>query len=338
MIFATLAAAAMLASCSENTDLVNNVPESGDGPQVHITLTSDPATRAFFDASAAAETWEKEIEALKVYVFNEDGNLIVSRAVTAPEIEAKSVRFTLPNSAASTTCHFYVVANTDYGTVSTMAAMDNLVESVTLGDYNGTFQEAGQGRKRTDGFVMTGKASDIISPAGSSTTIGVTLKRIVAKVAVRTSIDPALTASLNGGTVAITSTAISRVSARSNSFYKIQMQPRTPAFDFAQAPYAEGAYLNNIFYVYENAPLSHATRLLLTLTGYFDADGSSSTTFDRSEVEYQIVMDGAGEGEIKRNGYYRVEATVKGLSGDEVLVTFTVADWETPVTQTVDLD
>lgn len=38
-----------------------------------------------------------------------------------------------------------------------------------------------------------------------------------------------------------------------------------------------------------------------------------------------------------RNGYYRIEAAITGLVGSEVGLTITVADWESPVTQQIDL-
>ena len=42
-------------------------------------------------------------------------------------------------------------------------------------------------------------------------------------------------------------------------------------------------------------------------------------------------------GTILRNGYYRVAVSLAGLTGQDVSATITVADWETPVTQTINL-
>ena len=67
MFLAAMAALAMLASCDKHTD---EIAESATGSVVKITLTDKtPATtRAFFGATAAAESWEKEIKTLTLYV------------------------------------------------------------------------------------------------------------------------------------------------------------------------------------------------------------------------------------------------------------------------------
>ena len=52
---------------------------------------------------------------------------------------------------------------------------------------------------------------------------------------------------------------------------------------------------------------------------------------------YSIELTGKAAGQILRNGYYRVAANITGLVGQDCQVSVTVADWETPVTQSVDL-
>ena len=60
MILAATAALAMLASCNKHTD---EIADSATGSVVKITLTDKtPETRAFFDQTAAAESWEKKIK------------------------------------------------------------------------------------------------------------------------------------------------------------------------------------------------------------------------------------------------------------------------------------
>ncbi len=56
------------------------------------------------------------------------------------------------------------------------------------------------------------------------------------------------------------------------------------------------------------------------------------TTGNTGSVQYQKAA-----GQILRNGYYRVAANITGLVGQDCQVSVTVADWETPVTQSVDL-
>ena len=50
-----------------------------------------------------------------------------------------------------------------------------------------------------------------------------------------------------------------------------------------------------------------------------------------------MPLTGKAGGEIARNGYYRVAATLSGLVGQDCHVALTVAEWEAPVTQNVDL-
>ena len=79
------------------------------------------------------------------------------------------------------------------------------------------------------------------------------------------------------------------------------------------------------------------SRVLLEINATYDSDGSTSTTDDRSEVTYSVELTGKAAGEILRNGYYRVAANITGLVGQDCAVSVTVADWETPVTQNVEL-
>jgi hypothetical protein len=338
-VIATMVATATFASCSGNTDIDDNsaVIINADAPQVHLTLGAGAGTRAFFDNTATAETWESEITALTVYAFDKSGNPIVKRSLTAPEVTAKSARFSLPNSVAGTNCSFYVVANADYGNAANAKAMDALTETVPLDDYNGTFTQISGARKRTAGFVMTGKTTATVAAAGSSTTVGVTLRRTVAKVAVRTAVAPSFTATYGGGVIVINSVKLSRASALSNSFYKTPLASRTSLYEFTQTTHKNGSNFDALMYVYENGALGAGSRVLLTLKGYFDADGSDTTTYDRSDVEYKVELEGSTGGEIKRNGYYMVDITINDLAGDSFTVVITTADWENPVTQTVNL-
>lgn len=338
LIFAAMAAATVFASCSKNTD--NAIPGNDPtAPQVQITLGSDDATRAFFDNTADAEAWEKEIRTLCIYVLDQSGHFIVKHTLTGAEIAAKTARLSLPNSAVGTTCSFYAAANVDYGDMVTHVGVNNMFEETVLDDYNGAFSAVTTGSKRAAGFVMTGKSTATIAAEGSSTIVGITLKRTVAKVAVKAVVSDEFAASYGAGTVVITSTQISRANARTYSYpYTGGSLAKTYLYSYTQeSEILSGAYANQ-FFIYENpTAANNEGKVLLTLDGYYDMDGSGATTDDRLDVQYKIYLDGSGNGEIRRNGYYRIEAAINGLSGDGVTVNFTVADWETPVTQTVEL-
>ena len=93
----------------------------------------------------------------------------------------------------------------------------------------------------------------------------------------------------------------------------------------------------SLFYVYENGALDSGSRVLLEIDATYDIDGDDSTDNDRSDVTYSIELAGKGAGDIVRNGYYRISANITGLVGQDCRLSISVADWETPVTQNVDL-
>ena len=108
-------------------------------------------------------------------------------------------------------------------------------------------------------------------------------------------------------------------------------------FSHTQTPATASGKCNALFYCFENGALPAGNRVLLEINATYDSDGNTSTTDDRSEVTYSVELTGKAAGEILRNGYYRVAANITGLVGQECAVSVTVADWETPVTQNVEL-
>lgn len=89
---ATALAAALFASCDKDNDTINPaLPETSDGARIAITLTgADEAdTRAFFDASAKAESWESSLSSLSVFAFDNSGALIIRRDFTSSELASK---------------------------------------------------------------------------------------------------------------------------------------------------------------------------------------------------------------------------------------------------------
>ena len=336
-LFATMAVAATLASCSKNTEIETPEVIHPDGPQVRLTLAGEnAATRFFFNPNAMAETWEKDLRSLSIYVFDGTGKFVLRRNVTPYEMPTRAATFALPNSAVGKNYSFYVVANAEYGEVASIAEIEALTESLTLDEYNGAFDVISRGRKRDAGFVMTGVTTAQIDPDGSPTEVPVIVRRTVAKIAMRVEMHHSFAEAFGKGTVTLTSVKLSRASAASNSFHRPGIYaPRTTLYETTQAPVKSGPYHDALFYTYENPALAEGNRVMLTLTGVFDGDGNDATTGDRLDVEYKIELTGAADGEIKRNGYYMVKATIKGLSGDAVGVNIAVSNWETPVQQIV---
>ena len=131
------------------------------------------------------------MSSLSIFVFDNANNFIIRRELTSSELAAKSATFSLPKSLASTPCSFYAVANYDASSAKTRAALMALVEN-SADAYNGTFAEVSTSAKRSGGFVMSGMKSQTVGAVNSTTNVGITLKRTVAKVALQTTIDLSL--------------------------------------------------------------------------------------------------------------------------------------------------
>ncbi|MEG2064631.1 MAG: DUF4906 domain-containing protein [Alistipes sp.] len=332
---AAILTAALFASCDKNTETLAPVTPDA-GTQVTITLSgAEGGTRAFFDTTAKAETWESTLSSLAVFAFDSGDNLIIRRDFTAAELVAKSATFSLPKSSAGTSCSFYAVANYDVGAVRTKAALLALVESAAV-EYNGTFAEVSAVAKRTSGFVMSGSKTQSIGAVNSTTSVGITLRRTVAKVALQTVIDPTF-AQKYAGTITINSVKLSKGASQSSVIAGSTVSLGAMSFTHTQTPGTASGKYNTLFYLYENGALTAGNRVLLEINATYDLDGSSTTTNDRSEVTYSVELSGKAAGEIQRNGYYRIAANITGLVGQDCTVSVTVADWETPTTQTVDL-
>lgn len=275
------------------------------------------------------------MSSISVFCFASDGNLIVRRNFTDAEVSAKTATFAIPNTAAGTNVEFYAVANTSIGNdITTKAALLALTETAAV-NYNGTFAEVSTRAKRSGGFLMSGSATKTIAAVGSTTDVSIVLKRSVAKIAVQTALSSAF-ASKYSGKVRINSAQLSRAASRTPYFSGVP-QTGTMTFTHTQSAGSSGDKYNNLFYAFENGSLAAGSRVLLTLEGTYDRDGDFSTTADQAPVSYRIELTGGGAGQLLRNGYYRVQVTLDGLTGSDATVRISVAEWETPLTQTVSL-
>lgn len=329
---AALAAMALFASCSKDEQPAD---VSAQGGNVTITFSGSGAdTRAFFDNTATAEAWESEINTLIVYAFNADGNLILRRDFSPSEVTARKATFSMPKSTLGTSCTFIAVANYSYGQVASLSAFNNIMEAVALKDYNGTFDEVTTGRNREKGFVMNGQTKATVA---DTTPLSISLKRTVAKVAVRATVSPDFSTKFNGGNVRITSATISKASYLSYALWQPGVYaPRTAFYTHTQETGGSTSH-DSLFYIYENDQESDIGKVTLLLKGIYDSDGNFDTTHDQSEVDYTVLLRGSTNGRILRNGYYRVAVTINGLSGSSVETGIVVSDWDGPVTENHDL-
>ncbi|MCM1301205.1 MAG: fimbrial protein [Bacteroides cellulosilyticus] len=335
ILFATIAFAILLASCDKINEPIVPIPVDADGSRVRITLTDAHDTRTFFDDTATAETWEKALSSLTVFTFDEAGTLILRRDFTAEELTAKSATFALPKSASGKACAFYAIANYNVPAVQTRAELLALVERAIV-DYNGTFADVSSQALRSEGFVMSGMTAQTVGEVNSITHVGITLKRTVAKIAVRTSVDPAF-GQKYGGTLRIDSVTLSKGAAQTSVIAGSAPTTGTMNYTHTQVSATASGKYDNLFYLFENGPLAAGNRVLAEIRASYDMDGDTSTVDDISEVVYSVELTGAGDGGILRNGYYRIEIDITGLVGQDCAVSVSVADWESPFTQSIEL-
>ncbi len=328
--FAVLAAT-IFASCSKDAEIAT--PSSGSQIAesiVAVTLSSDETTRA--TPSATATEWENAISSMTLFAFDESRNLILRREFTASELTSKSASVALPKSVANTECTFYAVANSAASLIANYASLMALLEQ-DASQYNSTYAEVSTASNRAGGFAMSGTATKTIGGANSVTSVPITIKRTVAKVSMNVTLDTIFAQKYPGATLTYNSATISKAASQSHIIAST-ISTGAMNYSFTQAT---GAGNNFLFYIFENGALASGSRVLLEINTTFDRDGSAITTDDRTEVIFPIELTGGGTGEIVRNGYYHIAANIRGLVGQDCDVTITVANWETPVSQSVDL-
>lgn len=148
MFLAAAAVVALLASCNKHTD---EIADSATGSVVKISLTDKipETTRAFFDQTAAAESWEKKINTLTLFIFDQSNQAVLQRNFTAAEISGQAATVPVPNAAPGQSYSFYVVANgSALSGVGTLDDLKSKVESEIDLDRKPAGQSVGGRRER----------------------------------------------------------------------------------------------------------------------------------------------------------------------------------------------
>lgn len=342
MFLAAAAALAMLASCSKDAD---EIADTAKGGVVKITLTDKtPAmTRAFFGTTAAAESWEKKIGSLTLFVFDGSDRAVLQRRFSAAEISGQAATIPVPDAKPGELYKFYVVANS--GNPANVADLTELRSSTEseAASYNGTFDEVTTKAVRSGGFTMTGSTMKAIAQAGQTTDVQIGIERLVAKIVVQTATDSKFAAAYPGR-VKIASATVSRAASSTPYFNETQhsggVENRAAVvhnFSQTQASKEQSGKYANLFYVYGSENSNPAENVLLTLEGVYDNDGDFATTADQIPISYEVELNGDSGKAISRNTYRRVSVNISGLTGADVAVTITPADWEGPINQEVNL-
>ena len=109
-----LAAAAALGLFVSYNKESNEIHETSKGTEATMSFTDEePATRAFFGSTAVAETWEKALNTVTIFVIDPSSDLLTKRSFSAAEQSAKKATFALPDTVPDTVCEFYAVTNLD---------------------------------------------------------------------------------------------------------------------------------------------------------------------------------------------------------------------------------
>lgn len=343
---AFVATIAGTAACSKDAIIPQTVSHPEKDPVVELTLQNEPGTRAF--GSGTTETWEKSISSAVLIVYNTAGTQILRRVLTAAEINgstATPVKVVLPGVEVDAACDFYVVINrTIADAVTTKTALLAELES-DIASYNGTYANLTTKATRAGGFVMTGtKNAKIVS---GTTPVAITVKRIVAKLEVQSTMTAAFKAKYGNGCIQVNKITLSKGTEKSYLIDQTTAKYATVSSTFtsAQASYCDktGASktndykYNNVFYINEKAAAAAGARVKLVLDAIYDADGNLTTTADQMPVTYETELTGTTGGKIVRNASYKVNAKLDGLTGQDVTLAVTVQNWDALATQDVNL-
>ena len=180
-----------------------------------------------------------------------------------------------------------------------------------------------------------------------TTSVTMTVKRVVAKVEIQTTMTDAFRSKYGNGCIEIKKITLSKGAEKSYLIDQTASKYATVSSSFtsAQDAYCDktgasktNAYkYNNLFYINEKAAAATGSRIKVVLNAVYDADGNLSTTTDQLAVTYETELTGATGGKIARNGSYKVNAKLDGLTGQDVTLAVTVANWDALSTQDVNL-
>ena len=338
----------LLAACTK--DEVNPTPTNGGKEgEIELILKNESVadgTRAF--GSGTTESWEKSISSAVLIVYNTSGTQILRRVLTSSEVTASTstpIKLVLPGVDADTSCDFYVVINrTVADNITTETALLAELES-DIASYNGTYANVTTKAMRSGGFAMTGTVTAKI--VSGTTAVAVTVKRVVAKVEVQCTMTDSFRAKYGNGCVEVKKITLSRGAEKSYLIDQTASKYATVSSSFtsAQDAYCDktgasktNAYkYNNLFYINEKAAAATGSRIKVVLDAIYDADGNLSTTADQVPLSYETELTGTTDGKMLRNGSYKLNVNLDGLTGKDMTLSIAIANWEALSTQNVNV-
>lgn len=275
-------------------------------------------------------------------IVTQINNIVLRRSLTTEELEARKVTVAIPNLSYTDwswkPISIYFFANYQVpDDINDKAALEALADNLPV-MYNCVDNAASSGLKWESGFTMFAKR-EVSVKVPEYLNFNITLRRTVAKIAVRVSIDPDFSANHQGGKLEITGASVVR--AASDCRLLLPGTVEIPsAMDFSHRVGAVQSETDKefVFYVFPNPQLISGSpdNPALVIEGIFDRDGNAKTTDDLFDVRYEVFINQTDRGRIERNRVYKYDLKVIGLNGAQLESAYRIDDWLTPDTQAIE--
>lgn len=342
LIIAAMALAGLV-SCDKSEIIPAAPVEAGTEKVLNITFTNDKGyvlTRGYFDGTTEPEPWEKKITSMEVFICDSSGDIMLRRTLSDDEIARMQFKLSIPQSTRLERVTTVCIAN--YQTplsVQRLNDLQNMLDNLPAA-YNSVGEASSPGEKWNSGFTMSALAEITDLSTNPVPTVEMTLRRTVAKIAVRVAIDPQFTANHSGGMLEITKASVVRAAADGKVIWRDNPNevPTSMTFNHTVDAVKSETVKEFVFYVHPNHRQNwfSETNPAIRIEGLFDRDGDPATRDDIFNVSYEVFINKDNYGAVVRNEVYKYDLTVKGLNGAQVESAFEVNDWTPPVTEDFD--
>ncbi len=329
--------AAILPSCSKNDDVATSMvtPES-TAKEVTIKLTPDNITKAFFDPSAAAETWEKQVNKATIILDRYSDPALgsdesIHKVFSASDFSNNSVTISLEEINVDDLLAISVVANVDVPeNIYASKVFANVIQPLDVADYNGTFAEVSNSAKRSEGFPLYKTTYATIENL-DAIVVPITLERNVSKIAIETTISD----NFNNPDQFPGDLRVDAITAYTSFVRNTALENCDTHY---QASNKSNDKYQNLFY------MEHSNKNEFHISATYDADGDFSTTDDQTPVSYIFALLDSYDStiELSPNTYYRISVNIKSADVDvssecDIDVSVSVSDWVQAEDQSVEI-
>lgn len=317
LVFAVLFS--MLASCSEE----DNGCETCPGTEM-LTLRLNfhtngftSMTRGFFDNTPVAEPWEKEIRSLMIYIFDlrNREKAVYFKWVTSREgldymtIDVE-LPVELPVELIGAECEILVAANNQNKINMTYDQVLEISEYRGISGYQSDFNSISSKCIRTEGFCMSGRQTFTVIPGQ---TISVELRRTVAKLAIKTFINPEILKKYDAKAIFLRGIKLDGQFHSMCPFNESGYGERYMIYQ--RSEYLSGSY-GNLFYIYPDLSMINHPYCQMIFVVTLDKDGDPETLHDQTDYLLYYKPEYSGNGQVIRNGYYRFSVTINGIESN----------------------